>query len=426
MRSFVIACGGAAIGAATVIACATSEANDEVVPDSGQAPGTSVPEAAAREDVEAGTADASVDGARCSTAGWCETVLPDANLGFFDIWPFDHRAFAIATSETLGIRILEWTDAASKWQYIDDATQNEPEVGPMLAGKIWAPTENEVYFGAGDGYVYHGTRPDTPSTTWSWTRVRLPYDGPRIGVNSVGLGGSPLLGIWGTSSNDVYAWYNNSIFHWSSVDGGAAGWNREYVADDIDAESERLFFVAAAGSGPDDVWFSGARFRTNFNQCPLVVRKHDGVYQRIADCTSSGSTWAPRGEMLLIAGTAGTYAQLSELQAIGPGQLVGSVGRDVVRISVTGQSYVAELAPPLPDWVTAERIPLWASADTLWLGAGTLILRGTDLWTGGGYAVSSLAINGAPLSRLIYQVRGTSNSNLWAVGGLHAHHKTTP
>ncbi len=56
--------------------------------------------------------------------------------------------------------------------YIDDGTQNERGFG-TYAGRVWAPNENEVYYGIGPGYVYHGKRPVAPATAWSWTRQQL-------------------------------------------------------------------------------------------------------------------------------------------------------------------------------------------------------------------------------------------------------------
>ena len=42
------------------------------------------------------------------------------------------------------------------------------------------------------------------------------------------------------------------------------------------------------------------------------------------------------------------------------------------------------------------------------------------------YEVSTIALNGAALDVPFHQVRGTSNTNIWAVGQRYALHKTTP
>ena len=127
--------GSLALGAFAMGACAASnedvipkeDAGTSVVPDAGH--DESVPDAAAEEDSDAGPTT-------CSRAGWCLTSLPDSDLVFKDIWPLPSgRAFAIATSPTVGVKVLEWVESASQWTYIDDGTQNAGGLGKYLGKK---------------------------------------------------------------------------------------------------------------------------------------------------------------------------------------------------------------------------------------------------------------------------------------------------
>ena len=162
---------------------------------------------------------------RCSAAGWCTTSLPDLDLTLTDIWPFETRAFAIAETPTQGVKVLEWDDAVQTWAYIDDNSQNTFTSG-RYAGKIWAPNENELYYGVSPAFIYHGTR-TSPSSPWTWQRSRLDNHSPDAGsdrdpgIARLGpVSGStapptdfPALGVWGSSADDVYAWYANTLFH---------------------------------------------------------------------------------------------------------------------------------------------------------------------------------------------------------------------
>ncbi len=408
-------------------ACAASGNDEATTPDPDPSE-TVIPDAGAP--VDAG-AEASAGGPVCSEAGWCRTTLPDADLVMVDIWPLAGHAFAIAQSATVGIKVLEWTESDAKWKYIDDATQNAPDVG-TFAGRIWAPDADEVYFGVGAGYVYRGTRPTPPETAWSWTRHRLIDNGKLGGAPNPAyaqMGGRryPALGVWGTSRSDVYAWFKNTIFRWKSIGSAAPEWVPEYVAQDADAESEHLLFVSAAGTGPDDVWFSGARSQAT-RACALVVHKTTAEYQRVADGLASAAQCAPRDGALMLGGPEGW---LTDLQAVATGQVVGLKGaRAPVKISVDGAGYAVDVRPiagsSLGLSAGATFTSLASVSGDLWLSTNRMVIRGTDVWTGGQYAISTLALMGAPVRYDLNQVRGTSNTNLWAIGDRYALHKTTP
>ncbi len=424
--SVLAAFGASALAATAVVACAASESDEQPSRDGGRA--ETVPDAAV-DDVEA-SVDASAGGRVCSAAGWCETSLPDEHLTLVDVWPLVGHAFAIAESPSLGVKVLEWSEVEAKWAYIDDSTQNEPGSG-AYGGKIWAPSENEVYFGVAPGYIYRGTRSSSPKTAWTWTRERL-QDNGQVGdiadwVHGHTVSGRSLvLGVWGTSESDVYAWFKNTIYR-RRTSGGAPEWLPEHVADDFDDGAEHLFFLSAAGTKPGDIWFSGARSRVS-SGCALLVRKTDAGYERIADGTASDSACTPRAGALMIGGTEG---RLTDLQAVAADHFVALKGaRDAVRIKAVGDSYVIDVTSgPGPSVGVADGEPftsLWSTAGTVWFTASGLVVRGTDPWGGGKYEVSTIALMGAPIGKRVYQVRGTSQSNLWAIGEHFALHKTAP
>ncbi|AKU95631.1 hypothetical protein AKJ09_02295 [Labilithrix luteola] len=433
MRATILFCGASlALGAmASVAACATSENEPQTTstPDSGETIATpsegGQPEAA----TDSGTEAASPE---CSDAGWCRTSLPDDDLTLKDIWPVGETAFAIADSPTLGIKVLEWKKGDASWSYIDDSSQNDVGLG-KYAGRIWAPSENEIYYGVGPGYVYYGKRPEAPNTTWSWTRESLkdnshpdfvdPQDGyplyPELGQNY------PTLGIWGTSAGDVYAWFTNTIYRRTSTGGAAPEWVPEYVADDASDSTEHMYFLSAAGAGPDDVWFSATRARSGA-ACTVLVRKTGGAYRRVADgIASDWSDCEARQDQLLIGGAPGW---LTDLHMPSPNEIVGlKGGRDVVHVSISGDGYSLSAASVSPKLTGQPLDSLWAIPGSVWLcGSGVVLQGGNDVWDGGTFQISTLAMNGGALKQTLYQVRGTSNTNLWAIGVRNALHKTTP
>ncbi len=436
---FFVACGSVVLGAAAACTASGTDPDAEPMPDAdaGQTviptleAGT--PDADASDDVDAGDSDDaggddSVVGPVCSPAGWCATALPASDLLMKVIWPLPGRAFVAAESPTLGVKILEWDEAAAKWSYIDDGSQN---VLGRWAGGLWAPNDNELYYGVSPNFIYHGTR-SGPGAAFSWTRQAIGTsanadDGHVVYTKRDGSARVPSLGVWGTSADDVYAWFKNAVYHWTSVDGGAPEWVPEYSVDDRDNAAEASYFFAAAGTGPNDVWFAGARTRSTAG-CALVVRKTSAGFKRVADGTITGTAFPacnqPRAGALFIGGAEGW---LTDLQVLGQNELIGLKGaRDVVKISVNGDVY-SYVAAPVPTGVTGKGLNSLTIVDgDFWLGGAGLIVRGTSVWDGGTFAVSTAALSGLPLNRAVYQVKGSSNSNLWAIGVRHALHKTTP
>ena len=387
---------------AVVGACATSEDGTPAAsPDLDSDPIT-VGDAASNEDAafDAG-ADADTDASNCSSAGWCVTSIPDSDLTFRDIWALPGRAFAVAESPTLGVKVLEWKDEDAKWSYIDDNTQNESGRG-SYAGRIWAPSEDEVYYAVAPRTIYHGKRSDSPTAAWSWTysqlENRVPTYAPEPqhpghyvgrpwyqmchcgGVNGLvtgELGDIPALGVFGTSSDDVYAFYANTIYHLSSDEAGARTWQVEYVADG----------VGVTGATP---------------------------------C-------AARSDTLSIGGAAGW---LADLDVDSTNAVVGlKAAREVVRITADGDTYSAAISAPFPMPLSLKPLrSLSAVPDesTLWIGGTNLVARSDDAWDGGSYQISTISLNGGWLETPINRVRGSSKNDRWAVGVRYALHKTTP
>lgn len=440
MKASLLALSAPILLAAIAVACAASETEAQAPSPDADAGTTSIPEGGAAD----GAADVEPDVPSgipaCSEAGWCVTDLPDSDLVMRAIWPVADRAFALAQSPTLGVKVLEWSEADGTWTYIDDGTQNEFGVGAYV-GNIWAPNEDEVHYAVAPGYVYHGRRPAKPLEAWSWSRHKLPDnshpnpvthdDGyPSYWALTVsGMTNYPTLGVWGTSADDVYAWFANTIFHFTVADGGAPEWVAEHIADDVDAASEHLYILGAAGKSRDEIWFSGARSRTRAG-CALLIRKTAEGYRRIADGVVSlpNRPCAARAGTMMIGGTEGW---LTDIQALDTGEIVAlKGGRDTVRIVSNGDDHSVALAR-VPDGVlgslgSSGLTSLWATGNTVWLSGNSIVVRGTDVWGAGGYQVSTVSRTGGSLDHPLYRIRGTSNNNLWAIGVRHALHKKTP
>ena len=127
----------------------------------------------------------------------------------------------------------------------------------------------------------------------------------------------------------------------------------------------------------------------------------------------------------------GAAGRLTDLQSIGGGKLVALKGaRDLVKIATSGDSYTVDVAagPGSSLGLTdAERfLSLWSGVDAVWLTTNGLVIRGADPWAAAGYEISSIALRGSPITKDIYRVRGTSETNLWAIGDRVALHKTAP
>ncbi|MBN9160028.1 MAG: hypothetical protein BGO98_17520 [Myxococcales bacterium 68-20] len=424
------------------VAIASACARSEEEPSAGADPHspTAVPDGGAGDDADGSVADVDVPDTRlpdCSPAGWCITGFPDEDLVFRDIAPLDGVAFAIADSPTEGIKVLEWTKSTNTWKYIDDGTQNQPPIG-TFAGRIYAPNVDDVYFTVGPSSVFHGER---FGGTWTWTKQALP-DSIAGHTDSHGnptqrASGQPIttLGIWGTGAGDVYAYYSNTIFHRDPASGTFA---TVYVAGDLGTADEHIFFTSVHGSGPNDVWFVGARARTNTN-CPLIVRKSAADWERVADSVVSTNTNAPcaqRPGTLFIGGGKGGW--LVDIAPVSTTEYVALHNRvsgftfedayaTTIRVTDDGYSFEQSLVPvtiaPAATNSPRSATALWRGDGETWFTSWGLVLRGSD---DGTFSVSTLSRSGGPVIAPFYRIRGTSNQNLWAIGARHAYHKTTP
>ena len=485
MRStFALACTSIALAAAAACATAGDEADTSPANDAGSSPladtGT---DGRPSSEADAGDAAVPVD-ARCSAAGWCTTLLPDRDLTLKDIWPFEQRAFAIAESPTLGVKVLGWESASDEWRYIDDNTQNDYGAG-QYAGKIWAPSENEVYYAVARARIYRGTRP-TPSSPWTWQYDVLESHSPdEDPTRDPGLAryaykrdlppvDAAALGVWGTCEGDVYAWYGNTVFRRRS-EGGAPAWVPDYVAEDGENPTDAFYILGAAGSTSGDLWFAGSRgqFDTEGGlfACPLVVHRTaeghrhivDNVVNQAADPNNrwAGICSANPGSLgfsvsIQIPGY-GTFTRpwpnggmLSSIASVGPNRAVGLMGRnqgDIFTYVSTDDAGIASanvvnVSVPRAD-VQTYLNSVWVLGTTAWFSGWGLVIKsedGPEKWSrgfglakpddntpaAGSYEISTLALNGAAFDRPFYQVRGISNSNLWAIGAGYALHKTTP
>lgn len=428
-RSFMFASVLAALVAG--VACAASGGDESPEPVAPPPPPSVITDAA--EPADAGREATTPKGpATCSDAGWCVTPLPDTDLTMIDIWPFAGRAFAIAQSGTLGVKVLEWVDADRQWTYIDDNTQNEDAFGKYV-GRIWAPNETEVYYAVSPGYVYHGKR----AAAWTWERRQLPIPMSSPLDYDPAASGSPesaALGVWGTSADDVYAWHANTIFHFQSVDGGAPDWVPEYVGPD-DNLAVRVFVLSAGGTSKDDVWFGGGRGNGVGASCPLVLRKTPEGYRYVVDGAFSygdfGAQCDAQPGALLIDGKAGN---MTDVQPEGAGRILGLRFPDAVtRLVPDDDGGYAATSTTFPGPTPYERVTfhsLWGNgkgdSDETWLCGPGLIVHGPLTGDAGAYGISTVVLTGAPLDKPLYRVRGTSNTNLWAIGARYAFHKTTP
>ena len=385
--------------------------------------------------IDASTIDASTvdDGGltsddTCSKDGWCKTTLPDVDLSIQDIWPLKGRAFAIAASAVNGIKVLEWDDSVAEWVYIDDGSQNEAGVGDSIA-KIWAPNDSEVYYAVAPSssrnsprasYIYHGTRSSKSPASWTWTRSLF---SPPVGSPAIRYNPATVFGVWGVGG-DVYAWYVNTVFRLRGSP-GAPEWVPEYT---LDGGEDTMFLFGVNGTSRDDLWLVGARKR-DWEQCDVIVHKTAAGYRTVTDGTLAdpdGNTVPCEVGSGLI--EIGGYGDLSSVQSPSVGEIFSIKGADIARIARGKDGdYSVHWSSPSVAVASASWLSVWSPSTTeTWLSGYGIIVRGSNFGVDGGtYEVSSIALNGAPLRRQFYQVRGTSSANLWAVGEGYALHKSS-
>ncbi|AKU95255.1 hypothetical protein AKJ09_01919 [Labilithrix luteola] len=429
----------AAFALAGAAACAASgdEGKDPPASDNGdgsstiQGDGGSASEAATDAHFEAASPP------RCSEAGWCLTDLPDSQLQFNDIWPIGNRAFALVSDESGSNRAVEFDNATpdGPWRYIDEGDLNAGRTFPM---NLWAPNENELYvtmadvtpFGGGGTFgtlLFRGVRPVPPAKDWTWTSLKFDCEQ----LDATGR-------VWGTSPNDIYVLGCGVVRHSTAPFGGdgGAGDPASFTAEWTEDTAAGPFVInAISGSGPDDVWISG--YHGLWGSCALVIHKTASGYERVVDglFDEASNTCADRPGYPRIDGS------FVDIQALGTNRFVGvqnttdtSQINEMTRIEPrAGGGWDVAYASPYPDYVTTLK-GVWANGESdFWLlvsrvnGSSGAVMHGTQVWSDAGtYEYSTLVLNGAPNAQPLNRIRGTSPSNLWAVGLNRAFHKSTP
>lgn len=378
--------------------------------------------------------DSPLDASMCSPVGWCPTKLPNSDFLVQDVWPFEDRAFAVGISPTLGVKVMEWTAATDSWSYIDDETQHASDLGDYI-GTLWAPTENELYYTISPGYVYHGTR--GAGMAWTWTRHQLPDNSPPSDnglpngmtfyiVPQNGAATSylrwPALGVFGSTPDDVYAWFTNTIFHWKDDGSGTPAWVAEYTIEQPTTSGERTVILSAGASPTGEMWFAGARSYGE-GWCDLVIRKSASGYTRIADGTIVNNACAAKPGFLPISGI------MLNIQPTSTGRIFGlDYNKGVVEFlpGATDEAWSFHSSRSTFLGISNAYFSMWAPSDgEFWLAGDGIVVRGSNvLQDTGSWEISSIAENGAPIRSQFYRVRGTSTSNIWAVGNGYALHKT--
>ena len=435
MRGPLIRIGALAGALGAAVACAatgTEDSNIEPPIDPADG-GTTLPEDSGapspspRDAADEGFGERPV----CSEAGWCLTTLPSSDLNLIDVWPVGARAFALAESQTLGPKFLEW-DKDGGWKFIDEV----PEVHMLnVVRTVWAPDENEVFYafddlsallgtGPSGVVIFHGKRPSPPETTWSWTKSKVDCG---VGVFFPGQ-----TAVWGTGPDDIYALGCGTI-HRLNRSGASEVWELDY------ADSDPMYPIelsGAAGTGPGDVWFNATRGFSWGDQCTVLLHKTADGYTTVVDATPTpGAGCVEREGLPMIKGALAQIHAPGKDRVIGVTTVAGSpvVDNELVLVTATGGSAAVTTTSPAATMDVALKSPWGTSADDLWVlsnrtaSSGTSILRAKSVWNdGGAFEFSTIALNGAPNTEELSRLRGTSNHNIWAVGRDRAYWKSTP
>jgi len=412
-------------------ACSRGDAEVDLSPDVEPPPAT-VPDAGAPPVADAGGRDVPLvpELPECSTDGWCYTPFPDKDLVFRDIWPLEDRAFAVVESTSRGIKFLEWTSASNAWSYIDDLSQNDHGAG-TFASDVYAPNGDEVFVGVGPSFVFHGRR---SGGTWSWTSQRLADNHPGHDglsddhaapvMSPFGVRVKPMLRVWGTGQDEIYAAYSNTVFRRSTSNGA---FEPMVTFDDLAVPNEHVFIAELAGTGADDLWIAGARVLQG--PCPLVVHKTASGLEHVVDAdydpTSRGCV-ARDGSQTFDDTALGWALGVATVAA--EDVIVNFNGKGVVRVQKSASDYTFTSTEPSivtsADAMSSFIRSVWYGDGDTWLSSwGTVFRRagGTD-----DFVLSRISRDVSPVFSPIYRVRGTSKTNLWAIGDQHALHKTTP
>lgn len=494
-----------ALALVAIAACAASDDDGAVTPqaegDAGGGGSTSDAQAPEPPTDGGGANDATVpkEIERCSPDKWCVTKLPAEDLDLRDIRPFEDRAFAIAESATLGVQFLEWEKTTDAWKYIGDGTQNQFDRG-KYAGKMWAASENEVYFTLAPAFVYHGVR-SNPSSPFSWKVTRLDdpdapppaHDPGRVWTSNdlALLTGkndptsppfdffSPSLGVEGMPWGEVYAWYGPTLFRRTTAENGDDVWVVEHTLTDAAHPDDEFHIQSITGGALDDFWIGGVRSRVaeggvRERACPLAVQKRADGYHHFVDHVVNPTadktflTWgvcglAPEAKALMRRYDFPEYGVVIEIESdqagwvqslhhIAPNTVIGLMATtNFIYLKSDGDTPIARTLPiehvPIPiqhlrlrynsmwmtesgGWASGNGIMIALEHDpTAWSqGIGVLdsAKGGSGLAQASTFELSPIGRGGYPLTEPLHQVRGTSNSNVWAIGNRHAFHRTTP
>ena len=226
-RGFVFAVFSAA-AIAVVAACAGSDDAPAATVEDGGAP-----EAAARGDADTSDADAGDASVRtCSEQNFCHVVLPpDETLR--DVWGDGTIVWAVSEEGD----VLRWD--GQKWSV------HTKKLGALYA--VWGSGPTDIWIG-GERGVYHGTGASSQAIVFE------PVDAP-------GDPAIPILSIWGTGPDDVFAVgghlgaedfmpHGRVLHRRGSSDAGAA-WELAPIS------SEPFVFKRVWGSAASGTWIVG-------------------------------------------------------------------------------------------------------------------------------------------------------------------------
>ncbi len=439
-----------------IVACATAaDRSDDAVSVSSDVDAAALPS----NDVDAAEPDSpsATDAATpCSSDGWCKAPYPGPNITGREVAVFEKRAFALLDGDYIRSKIGEWTPDAG-WTLIKG---NDPWLSPT---KIWAPDEDTVFYTAHDwSYLFNngpiasvfgvvvvrGRRPVAPATEWTFTTGRLP-------CNQI----FPEAAVGGTTDGNVYVATCGKIYRLdpsagAASDGGAdAGaetlqWIDEGFVD-VD-QAAPIDFYHIGGTGPDDLWFAGGRVSNGGQSptasngqgqspCTILVHKTTDGYRTVLDGIPLATGCSPRDDLPMVRGrlSQGIFTP-SKNRVLGATEAVDATGKNVLlNVALSGdQITIATTRPPAGLVTTATLGSAWgASEDEVFVLANyspygavdrSTVIHGQAIWGDSpSWGFSHLAINAAPNSEPLNQIRGTSNQNLWVVGRYNAYHKST-
>lgn len=290
---------------------------------------------------------------------------------------------------------------------------------------------------------------------------------------------APSLGVDGVPWGEVYAWYGPTLFRHTVAQNGDDQWVVEHTLTDAEHPDDEFHIQSIAGGAADDFWIGGVRSRVTDDgvrerACPLAVQRRadgyhhflDHVVNPTGDPTNllSNLCDAKPGAMRLLARLEvpgydfvleyeyGDAGWMRSLRHIAPNTVVALNGaNNLVYLQWDEEMPLArvngiEHAPSPIEDLSLRYNALWTGEDGAWVAGNGLMLsfdyaptnwsRGVGILNSGTaganvmqattFTLSSIARNGVPLGAPLHQVRGTSNSNLWAIGHRHAFHRTKP